>query len=94
VRRHHGQRHVPKLDALADAAEEIGIRAVLSNDVADAEHDLDTLRTKQGAFEASTARATAGRGLHRHRVAAAGVRGLLQDAGLLADELGPASTST
>src|SRR6266487_4195512 len=27
-----------KLDALADAAEEIGIRAVLSNDVADAEH--------------------------------------------------------
>ena len=32
-----------KLDALADAADEIGIRAVLSNDVADAEHNLDTL---------------------------------------------------
>ena len=41
-----------KLDALADAAEEIGIRAVLSNDVADAEHDLDTLDDNKAAFEA------------------------------------------
>src|SRR5215471_18248295 len=41
-----------KLDALADAADEIGIRAVLSNDVADAEHDLDTLDDNKAAFEA------------------------------------------
>ncbi|MFT4044721.1 MAG: amidohydrolase family protein, partial [Gordonia sp. (in: high G+C Gram-positive bacteria)] len=33
-----------RLDALADAAEEIGIRAVLSNDIALAEHRLDTLQ--------------------------------------------------
>src|SRR6202050_5119006 len=32
-----------KLDALGDAAEAIGIRAVLSNDVADPEQGLDTL---------------------------------------------------
>src|ERR1700722_5088965 len=32
-----------QLEALADAATEIGIRAVLSNDIADAEFGLDTL---------------------------------------------------
>src|SRR5690242_6728252 len=32
-----------QLGALAEAADTIGIRAVLSNDVADDEHDLDTL---------------------------------------------------
>src|SRR5580692_8559962 len=41
-----------QLTALADAAEEIGIRAVLSNDVADAEHNLDTLEDNRAAFQA------------------------------------------
>src|SRR5690349_310197 len=41
-----------KLDALADAAVQIGIRAVLSNDVADPEHDLDTLDDNKTAFAA------------------------------------------
>src|SRR5918995_6380053 len=43
-------RHI---DALGQAAEEIGIRAVLSNDVADDEHDLDTLDDNKAAFEES-----------------------------------------
>ncbi|MBZ5739496.1 amidohydrolase family protein [Nocardioides mangrovi] len=42
-----------RLDALADAAEEIGIRAVLSNDVALDEHDLDTLQDNIDAFQRS-----------------------------------------
>jgi len=42
-----------RLDGLARAAEEIGIRAVLSNDVADDEHDLDTLEDNKTAFEQS-----------------------------------------
>ena len=40
-----------RLDGLARAAEEIGIRAVLSNDVADDEHDLDTLEDNKTAYE-------------------------------------------
>jgi 5-methylthioadenosine/S-adenosylhomocysteine deaminase len=40
------------LGALADAAEKIGIRAVLSNDVATNEHDLDTLADNAEAFRA------------------------------------------
>src|ERR1700744_4020021 len=39
-----------RLDALAAAAEEVGIRAVLSNDIADDEHDLDTLEDNQQAY--------------------------------------------
>ena len=39
-----------QLGALAEAAETIGIRAVLSNDVADDEHDLDTLADNEKAF--------------------------------------------
>ena len=39
-----------QLGGLADAAEEIGIRAVLSNDVADDEHDLDTLDDNEAAY--------------------------------------------
>jgi 5-methylthioadenosine/S-adenosylhomocysteine deaminase len=39
-----------QLEALADAAEKIGIRAVLSNDVATDEHDLDTLADNASAF--------------------------------------------
>ena len=41
-----------QLEALADAAEKIGIRAVLSNDVATDEHDLDTLADNAAAFRA------------------------------------------
>lgn len=41
-----------QLEALADAAEKIGIRAVLSNDVATDEHDLDTLADNERAFRA------------------------------------------
>ncbi len=40
-----------QLGGLARAAEEIGIRAVLSNDVALPEHNLDTLEDNQHAFE-------------------------------------------
>src|SRR6185503_15556699 len=39
-----------QLEALADAAERIGIRAVLSNDVATDEHNLDTLADNEKAF--------------------------------------------
>ena len=48
-----------QLGGLARAAEEIGIRAVLSNDVADDEHDLDTLEDNKEAFHASNGDATA-----------------------------------
>jgi 5-methylthioadenosine/S-adenosylhomocysteine deaminase len=41
-----------QLEALAQAAEEIGIRAVLSNDVATDEHDLDTLADNEHAYRA------------------------------------------
>ena len=43
-------RHI---DALARAADEIGIRAVLSNIVADDEHKLDTLEANAAAFRSS-----------------------------------------
>ena len=39
-----------RLEALADAAEKIGIRAVLSNDVATDEHDLDTLADNEAGL--------------------------------------------
>jgi 5-methylthioadenosine/S-adenosylhomocysteine deaminase len=78
-----------KLDALADAAEEIGIRAVLSNDVADAEHNLDTLDDNKAAFEAKHG-AGDGRvevyiGIEWLPLAS---EELLRDARVLADELG------
>ncbi len=41
-----------QLGGLARAAEEIGIRAVLSNDVALPEHDLDTLQDNQDSYDA------------------------------------------
>ena len=41
-----------QLEALAEAAEKIGIRAVLSNDVATDEHNLDTLADNEAAFRA------------------------------------------
>ncbi|GAA2979886.1 amidohydrolase family protein [Actinokineospora diospyrosa] len=40
-----------QLDSLGRAAQEIGIRAVLSNDVADAEHNLDTLADNETAYQ-------------------------------------------
>ncbi|EAU64700.1 chlorohydrolase family protein [Stigmatella aurantiaca DW4/3-1] len=41
-----------QIESLADAAEKIGIRAVLSNDVATDEHELDTLADNERAFKA------------------------------------------
>ncbi len=78
-----------QLTALADAAEEIGIRAVLSNDVADAEHNLDTLEDNRAAFGAKNG-AAGGRievyvGIEWLPLAS---QELLRDARLLADELG------
>ena len=78
-----------QLGALAEAAEEIGIRAVLSNDVADAEHNLDTLEDNKEAFQAKNG-AAGGRieiyvGIEWLPLAS---EELLRDARLLADELG------
>jgi 5-methylthioadenosine/S-adenosylhomocysteine deaminase len=78
-----------QLTALADAAEEIGIRAVLSNDVADGEHDLDTLADNQAAFEAKHG---AGNGRVEVYVGIEWLplasEELLRDARALADDLG------
>ncbi|CAF1627574.1 unnamed protein product [Adineta ricciae] len=46
-----------QLDGLADAADEIGIRAVLSNDVALGEFNLDTLEDNVAAFQKHNGRA-------------------------------------
>ncbi len=78
-----------QLIALADAAEEIGIRAVLSNDVADSEHNLDTLDDNKNAFQAKHG-AAGGRievyiGIEWLPLAS---EELLRDARVLADELG------
>jgi 5-methylthioadenosine/S-adenosylhomocysteine deaminase len=78
-----------QLGGLARAAEEIGIRAVLSNDVALPEHDLDTLQDNQDSYDAV-------HGLGDGRVQVwVGIEwlplaspGLLRDARALADELG------
>ncbi|OBZ94505.1 chlorohydrolase [Pararhizobium polonicum] len=40
-----------QLDSLAQAADDIGIRAVLSNDVASPEHDLDSLQDNYDAYQ-------------------------------------------
>jgi 5-methylthioadenosine/S-adenosylhomocysteine deaminase len=78
-----------QLGGLARAAEEIGIRAVLSNDVADEEHDLDTLEDNKAAFETSNGAAN-GRievyiGIEWLPLAS---EGLLKEARALADDLG------
>jgi 5-methylthioadenosine/S-adenosylhomocysteine deaminase len=78
-----------QLIALADAAEEIGIRAVLSNDIADPEHDLDSLEDNKEAFQAKNGAAN-GRiqvyiGIEWLPLAS---EELLRDARLLADDLG------
>ncbi|GLY30980.1 amidohydrolase [Kineosporia sp. NBRC 101731] len=78
-----------QLPALGKAAEEIGIRAVLSNDVALPEHDLDTLETNQEAY-----RAVHGLGDGRVEVYVGiewlplGSPEMLRDARALADDLG------
>ena len=77
-----------QLGGLARAAEEIGIRAVLSNDVADDEHNLDTLEDNKTAYEQSNGAAN-GRievyiGIEWLPLAS---EGLLKDARMLADEL-------
>ena len=78
-----------QLEALGDAAERIGIRAVLSNDVATDEHDLDTLADNEAAFRAKHG-AAGGRievrvGIEWLPLAS---EELLRDARVLADELG------
>jgi 5-methylthioadenosine/S-adenosylhomocysteine deaminase len=78
-----------RLEALADAAERIGIRAVLSNDVATDEHDLDTLADNAAAFHAKNGAAN-GRvkvlvGIEWLPLAS---EELLRDARALANELG------
>jgi len=78
-----------RLDALAAAAEQVGIRAVLSNDIADGEHDLDTLADNQHAYHAHHGQA-GGRievyvGIEWLPLAS---EGLLRDCRALADDLG------
>ncbi len=78
-----------RLEALASAAEEIGIRAVLSNDVADPEHDLDSLDDTRAAYaakhNAANGRIEIAVGIEWLPMAS---EGLLRDARALADELG------
>jgi 5-methylthioadenosine/S-adenosylhomocysteine deaminase len=78
-----------QLDALAEAADEIGIRAVLANVVAAEEHDLDTLAENERVFRGRNGTAD-GRikvfiGVEWLPLA---TEGLLRDVRALADELG------
>ncbi|MFN8217893.1 MAG: amidohydrolase [Solirubrobacterales bacterium] len=78
-----------QLEALGDAAEKIGIRAVLCNDVATDEHDLDSLEDNAAAFRAKHGAAD-GRievrvGIEWLPLAS---RELLREARALANELG------
>ena len=78
-----------QLDALARAAEDIGIRAVLSNDVADPEHNLDSLEDNHAAYQANHGKGD-GRisvyiGIEWLPMAS---EELLRNARVLADELG------
>ena len=79
-------RHI---DAMAKAASEIGVRAVLSNVVADPEHGLDTLATNEAGFRAAHGAA------HGRVEVKIGIEwlplsslGLLRDASALAEDLG------
>lgn len=78
-----------QLEALAEAAEKIGIRAVLSNDVATDEHNLDTLADNAEAFRkkngAADGRVKVLVGIEWLPLAS---EELLRDARLLANELG------
>ncbi len=78
-----------QLDSLATAAEDIGIRAVLSNDVALKEHDLDSLQDNYDAYKRNHDRAN-GRvevriGIEWLPLASPG---LLREARAMADDLG------
>jgi 5-methylthioadenosine/S-adenosylhomocysteine deaminase len=77
-----------RLDGLRRAAEEIGIRAVLSNDIADDEHGLDTLRDAREAYErhhgAANGRIEVYVGIEWLPIAS---EQLLRDSRALADEL-------
>ena len=79
-------RHI---DAMAKAASEIGIRAVLSNVVADDEHGLDTLASNEAGFRAAHGSAD---GRVEVRVGIEWLPlssiGLLRDASALAEDLG------
>src|SRR6202050_1522323 len=82
-------RRLDGLGAPAAEAEEVGIRAVLSNDIADDEHDLDTLEDNEQAFRANHGKAN-GRievyvGIEWLPLAS---EGRLRDARALADDLG------
>jgi 5-methylthioadenosine/S-adenosylhomocysteine deaminase len=78
-----------QLESLAAAAEKIGIRAVLSNDVATEEHNLDTLEDNNAAFEkchgSADGRVEVYIGIEWLPLASPE---LLRDARLLADDLG------
>jgi 5-methylthioadenosine/S-adenosylhomocysteine deaminase len=78
-----------QLEALGDAAEKIGIRATLSNDVATDEHDLDTLADNAAAFNskhgAADGRIEVRVGIEWLPLAS---EELLRDARALANELG------
>ena len=78
-----------RLEALARAAEEIGVRAVLSNDIADPEHGLDSLDDTRAAHAVAhgvgDGRIEVGVGIEWLPMAS---EGLLRDARALADELG------
>lgn len=78
-----------QLDSLADAACDIGMRAVLCNDVALAEHQLDTLEDNRDAYHKNHGR---GNGLVEVRVGIEWVPlsspELLRDARALANDLG------
>ena len=78
-----------RLEALAQAADEIGIRAVLSNDIADPEHDLDSLDDTRAAYAAkhgaANGRVEIAVGIEWLPLAS---EGLLREARALADELG------
>lgn len=78
-----------RLDALADAADEVGIRAILSNDVADDEYNLDTLQDNVDAFHRDHGRAN-GRIQVRMGIEWLPLASpeLLRDTRRLADELG------
>jgi len=79
-------RHIP---AMARAAEEIGIRAVLSNVVADDEHGLDTLADNEAGFReshgAADGRVEVKVGIEWLPMSSIG---LLEDAAALAADLG------
>jgi 5-methylthioadenosine/S-adenosylhomocysteine deaminase len=78
-----------RLEALGRAAEEIGIRAVLSNDIADPEHGLDSLEDARAAYGAvhgaAEARVEVAVGIEWLPLAS---EQLLRDARALANELG------